>query len=101
MKKKIALTVSLLALLAAGIGLRAFLEHGLNSAIRKYAAPAFREKTGVALEIRRIGVRLLSGAALLEGVAVGNPAGFDEPVLLKVGSCNLNIGLSSLALGSI
>ena len=101
MKKKIALAVLLLALLAAGIGLRAFLEYGLNSAIRKYAAPAFREKTGVALEIRRIGVRLLSGAALLEGVAVGNPAGFDEPVLLKVGSCNLNIGLSGLARGRI
>ena len=101
MKKKIILAVLLLALLAAGIGLQAYLKHGLTGAIRKYAAPAVQEKAGVTLEVRRAGVNLLSGSALLEGVEVGNPKGFAEPTLFKMGACNLDVGLAALVRGKI
>lgn len=101
MKKKILLAVLFAALLAAGVCWQVILESGLNSAIREYAAPAFQKKTGAALEVRRARVRLLSGSALLEGVAMGNPAGFDEPAVLEIGECNVQVGLAGLARGGI
>ncbi len=101
MKKKILLAVLFAVLLAAGICWQVILESGLNSAIREYAAPAFQKKTGAALEVRRARVRLLSGSALLEGVAMGNPAGFDEPAVLEIGECNVQVGLAGLARGGI
>lgn len=101
MKKKIILAVLLLALLGAGIGLQMYLKHGLTSAIRKYVAPAFKEKAGVTLEVRQAGVNLLSGSAQLEGVEVGNPTGFSESTLFKMGACNLDVGLAALMKGRI
>ena len=95
MKKKILLAVLFAAFLAAGVCWQVILESGLNSAIREYAAPAFQKKTGAALEVRRARVRLLSGSALLEGVAMGNPAGFDEPAVLEIGECNVQVRRSA------
>lgn len=90
------LAVLLILLGLALVGLQMFLTKGLTSALNQGVFPAVKGMYGLEMSITNASVNLFKGDALLEGFAVRNLKGYEEPTLLSFDTCRLELDMMSL-----
>jgi len=96
MRKIRLLILGLLILLAAAlIGAQRFLARGLTQSLQSRAQALFQARGGLNAGVGRVGVNLPGGSFTVHGAQVGNPPGFDGP-LLRFDRLKLTIGLPAL-----
>ena len=86
-----ALALVLLALLAVG-----FLILGLDSALRAAVEKGGTHALGVPTHLESASLGLFSGSLDLAGLAVDNPAGFEDARFLALGAAHTRVSLASL-----
>lgn len=84
----------ILALLVGG--LQVFLTQGLTSALNQGVFPAVKSMYGLDMSIGNASVNLFQGNATLEEFRVRNLKGYEQPWLLELNECVLDIDLFSL-----
>ena len=82
----------LLATLAGFLWLHGNLDHLVQSSISSYGTAM----TGAAVKVDRVEIEAADGRFTLNGIQVGNPAGFKSPYALKVGTVELEVELYTL-----
>jgi hypothetical protein len=92
----IILAVLLVIVALLGVGLQTFLTKGLTTALNQGVFPAVKSTYGLDMSIGKASVNLLKGRAELEGFAVRNLKGYEEPYLLTFDRCLLEIEMRSL-----
>jgi hypothetical protein len=92
----IILAVLLVIVALLGVGLQMFLTKGLTTALNQSAFPAVKSMYGLDMSITHASVNLLKGTAELNGFAVRNLKGYEEPYLLTFDKCLLEVELMSL-----
>lgn len=79
-----------------GVGLQMFLTKGLTTALNQNVFPAVKSMYGLDMSITNASVNLFKGTAELDGFAVRNLKGYEEPCLLTFDKCLLEIEMMSL-----
>ncbi len=79
-----------------GFGLQTFLNKGLTTALNQTVFPAVKTMYGLDMSIENASVNLLKGSAELQGFAMRNLKGYEEPMLLTFDQCRLDIEMISL-----
>ncbi|MDR7308832.1 hypothetical protein [Rhodoferax saidenbachensis] len=94
MKKVLLSLFALLLIVAAGgaYWLHGNLDHLVKSAIGNYGSAM----TGAKVKVEKVDIRPTDGRGVLNGLQIGNPAGFKSPYALKVGTVELEVELSSV-----
>jgi hypothetical protein len=92
----IILAVLLTVVLLLGVGLQMFLTKGLTTALNQNVFPAVKSMYGLDMSITNASVNLLKGTAELDGFAVRNLKGYEEPYLLTFDKCLLEVEMLSL-----
>jgi hypothetical protein len=92
----IILSVLLVILVLLGVGLQMFLTKGLTTALNQGVFPAVKGMYGLDMSITNASVNLLKGTAELDGFAVRNLKGYEEPTLLTFDQCLLKVDMLSL-----
>ena len=92
----IILAVLLTVVLLLGVGLQMFLTKGLTTALNQNVFPAVKSMYGLDMSITNASVNLLKGTAELDGFAVRNLKGYEEPYLLTFDKCLLEVEMMSL-----
>ncbi len=93
---RIILIVLLVIVALLGVGLQMFLTKGLTSALNDAVFPAVKSMYGLEMSIENASVNLFKGAATLQGFAVRNLKGYQEPMLLTFDTCRLELEMMSL-----
>ncbi len=93
---RIIFLVLLVIVALLGFGLQTFLNKGLTAALNQTVFPAVQSMYGLELSIENASVNLLKGSAELQGFAVRNLKGYEEPTLLTFDQCRLDIEMMSL-----
>jgi len=75
------------------------LKNKLTGIMNKRVMPVIEKKMGVQAAIADARVGLFQGTVNLNGFTLGNPAGFDEPYLLQLGSIALKVNPLKLIAG--
>ncbi|NOU35333.1 MAG: hypothetical protein HOO88_00940 [Kiritimatiellaceae bacterium] len=92
----IILAVLLVILALLGVGLQMFLTKGLTTALNQKVFPAVKTMYGLDISITNASVNLFKGTAELNGFAVRNLKGYEEPTLLTFDKCLLEVEMMSL-----
>ena len=92
----IILAVLLVIVALLGVGLQMFLTKGLTTALNQNVFPAVKSTYGLEMSITNASVNLLKGSAELNGFAVRNLKGYEEPYLLTFDKCRLEVEIMSL-----
>jgi len=92
----IILIVLLVIVALLGFGLQTFLTKGLTTALNQGVFPAVKSMYGLDMSIENAAVNLLKGRAELQGFAVRNLKGYEEPMLLTFDRCLLKLEMMSL-----
>ena len=92
----IILAALLLIVVLLGVGLQMFLTKGLTTALNRRVFPVVKSMYGLDMSITNASVNLLKGSAELEGFAVRNLKGYEEPCLLTFDKCSLEVEMMSL-----
>ena len=92
----IILAVLLVIVALLGVGLQMFLTKGLTTALNQNVFPAVKSMYGLEMSITNASVNLLKGSAELNGFAVRNLKGYEEPYLLTFDKCRLEVEIMSL-----
>ncbi|QHI68554.1 AsmA family protein [Tichowtungia aerotolerans] len=79
-----------------GVGLQMFLTKGLTSALNQGVFPAVKAMYGLEMSITNASVNVLKGTAELQGFAVRNLKGYEEPYLLTFDDCLMEVDMMSL-----
>ena len=88
---KFVVVLVVLALIAVA-GAAVYIDQLAKSGIERAATYAL----GVDTSVDGVRLRLRNGEFSMSGLAVSNPAGFDEPLFLRVGSASLDLPLEKL-----
>jgi hypothetical protein len=93
--KKLGLALAVLLVLIAGAAWYLFsnLDGLIKTAIEKYGSAA----TAASVTVDNVDLSLSSGAGSINGLVVGNPAGFATPHALSLGSVGVQVDTSSIA----
>ena len=92
----IILAVLLVIVALLGVGLQMFLTKGLTTALNQRVFPVVKSMYGLDMSITNASVNLLKGTAELDGFAVRNLKGYEEPYLLTFDKCLLEVEMMSL-----
>ena len=92
----IILAVLLVIVALLGVGLQMFLTKGLTTALNQSVFPAVKSMYGLDMSISNASVNLFNGTAELDGFAVRNLKGYEEPNLLTFDKCLLEVEMMSL-----
>ncbi len=92
----IILAVLLVIIALLGFGLQMFLTKGLTTALNQGVFPAVKSMYGLDMSITNASVNLFKGTAELDGFAVRNLKGYEEPYLLTFDKCLLEVEMLSL-----
>lgn len=93
---RIILVVLLVIVLLLGGGLQMFLTKGLTTALNQSVFPVVKSMYGLDMSVENASVNLFKGAAELDGFAVRNLEGYEEPYLLTFDKCLLEVEMMSL-----
>ena len=92
----IILAVLLVIVALLGVGVQMFLTKGLTTALNQSVFPAVKSMYGLDMSIKNASVNLFGGTAELDGFAVRNLKGYEEPYLITFDKCRLEVELMSL-----
>ena len=92
----IILATLLLLIVLLGLGLQMFLTKGLTTALNQRVFPVVKSMYGLEMSITNASVNLFKGTAELNGFAVRNLKGYEEPYLLTFDTCRLEVEMMSL-----
>jgi hypothetical protein len=92
----IILAVLLVIVALLGVGLQMFLTKGLTTALNQGVFPAVKSMYGLEMSIANASVNLFKGTAELDGFAIRNLKGYEEPNLLTFDKCLLEVEMLSL-----
>ena len=92
--------VTLLLIASAAVGaLYIIQKYYLTDIVRKVATPPIEQATGVDFGIGNVTAGIFSGSATIRDITLGNPEGYLEPDIVKIGSVGLSINLRDLLRG--
>lgn len=77
-------------------GLQMFLTKGLTTALNQNVFPAVKSAYGLDISVEDASVNLFKGTAELDGLAVRNLQGYEQPYLLTFDECRLEVEMISL-----
>ena len=86
----------LVLIVLLGVGLQMFLTKGLATALNQRVFPVVKSMYGLDMSVTNASVNLFNGSAELEGFAIRNLKGYQEPYLLTFDKCRLEIEIMSL-----
>ena len=92
----IILAVLLVIVALLGVGLQMFLTKGLTTALNQGVFPAVKSMYGLDMSITNASINLFGGTVELDGFAVRNLEGYEEPYLLTFDKCLLEVEMISL-----
>jgi len=95
-KLGIVLSVVLLIVVLLVFGLQMFLTKGLTTALNQGVFPAVKSRYGLDMSITNASVNLFRGSARLDGFAVRNLKGYENPSLLTFDTCQFDLEMLSL-----
>lgn len=90
------IAVLLVIVLLLGVGLQMFLTKSLTTALNEGVFPAIKSRYGLVLSIKNASVNLFKGRAELDGFAVLNLKGYEEPCFLAFDHCLIDVEMMSL-----
>ncbi len=93
---RIIFLVLLVIVALLGFGLQTFLNKGITTALNQTVFPTVKSMYGLDMSIENASINLLKGSAELQGFAVRNLKGYEEPMLLTFDQCRLDIEMMSL-----
>jgi hypothetical protein len=89
-------SVTLLGVVAAGVAY-----YKLNSILKAAIETVGPRITKTDVRVDAVALSPFSGSGSLRGLVIGNPAGFKEPAIMRLGSVKVRVDLKSLRGGTI
>ena len=94
--KKIVLAALLVLLLTLGFGVY-YLLSNLDSIVKAAIEHYGSEATQTTVQVNKVQIELTDGSGSIRGLTVGNPQGFEAPLVFSLGEISTQIDLKSLS----